>query len=138
MLKASLTEQYKRSKTDGLSLPCMKLDNQYPQHQIPPPSSPIALFSVSLHAVLFKASESLSPDPISLFFFPIHLLLLSNFNCPGKVTVGPHGTKNQFIINVTEGGLQEALGSLIWEVVTESVWSSCFSQAHSEGLYDCM
>lgn len=42
--------------------------------------------------------------------------------------VGPQGTKHQFIINVTEDGLQEALDSLIWEAVTESVWSSCFSQ----------
>lgn len=52
--------------------------------------------------------------------------------------VGPQGTKHQFIINVTEEGLQEALGSLIWEAMTESVWSSCFSQADSEGLCACM
>lgn len=74
-----------------------------------------------------KSSDSL-PDPLSLLFYPIPLLLLSNFNCPEKVMVGPQGTKHQFIINVTEDGLQEALDSLIWEAVTESVWSSCFSQ----------
>lgn len=71
--------------------------------------SPIALFQ---RPTLVKSPDSL-PDPLSLLFYPIPLLLLSNFNCPGKVTLGPRGTKHQFIINVTEEGLQEALGSLI-------------------------
>lgn len=70
-----------------------------------------------LDAVLVKSSVSFA-DLLSLLFNPIPLLLLNNFNCPEKVTVGPQATKHQFIINVTEEGLQEALGSLIREAMT--------------------
>lgn len=93
-------------------MPQLKLDILYTQPKTHTLTSSTALFQHPLHAVLLKSSDSLS-DPLSLFFYPIPLLLLSNFNCPGKVTVGPQGTKHQFIINVTEEGLQEALGSLI-------------------------
>lgn len=91
-----------------------------------------SFFPAPTVTVYVKSSDSF-PDPltplsyqISLFFF----LPLSNFNCPGKVMVGPQGTKNQFIINVTEEGLQEALSSLIWKAVTESVWSPSLSLTH--------
>lgn len=111
-LKASLTEQCKSPHAYDLSLLRLKLDILCTR--APDSHSHLAhcLISAPLDAVLVKSSDSL-PDPLSLFFYPILLLLLSNFNCPGKVTVGPRGTKHQFIINVTEEGLQEALGSLI-------------------------
>lgn len=137
MLNASLPQQYKSSVAYDLSLLWVKLDILYAQPQTPPSHLTHCLISLPLHTVLVKSSDSL-PDPIPLFFYPILPLPLSNFNCPGKVMVGPQGTKHQFIINVTEEGLQEALGSLIWEAMTESVWSSCFSQADSEGLCACM
>lgn len=38
-------------------------------------------------------------------------LLLSNFNCPGKVMVGSQGTKLWFLMNVPVRGLWSAMGS---------------------------
>ncbi len=62
------------------------------------------------------------PASIALFFYPSFILLLSkppffpsfllsNFNCPGKVMVGPQGTKLWFLMNVPVRGLWAAMGS---------------------------
>lgn len=112
----------KGPSTYDLSHFLLKVDILYARPQTPPLISPIEWFQSSLVATLVKSSDSLADPPFPSFSLP------SNFNCPEKVTVGPQNTKSQFIINVTEEGLQEALGRLIWEAVTGSVWSSCLCQ----------